>query len=155
MVSKCNRIASLVVLNYIIFLGEVPKTPLTVGGSPPSRPFPPPPSCRRHSVNTNGVQWPYHFLKADDGPDFIWVTRGLYSSMNTMFTLRYQQDNSWYVYIHIANALKRLRKLQSCLSYHVSRESNFASYFLSVHGKTTYIHVAIGPRLRNPVFGDL
>ena len=26
------------------------------------------PSCRRHSVNTNGVQWPYHFPKADDGP---------------------------------------------------------------------------------------
>ena len=27
MVSKCNRIASLVILNYKIFLGEVPKTP--------------------------------------------------------------------------------------------------------------------------------
>ena len=58
---------------------------------------------------------------------FIWVTRGLYSAMNTMFTSVYlrlydkenglQQDNSWYVYIHIANALKRLRKLQFCLSY--------------------------------------
>ena len=59
MVSQCNRIASLVILNYKIFLGEVPQTPLSY----------PPPSCRQHSENTNGVQWPYHFLKADDGPD--------------------------------------------------------------------------------------
>ena len=66
MVSKCNRIASLVILNYKIYLVEAPQTPLTRGGQPLSRP--PPPSCRRHSVNTNGVQWPYHFLKADDGP---------------------------------------------------------------------------------------
>ena len=46
---------------------------------------------------------------------FIWVTRGLYSSMNTMFTIVYvrlydkenghQQNNSWYVFIHTANAL--------------------------------------------------
>ena len=33
----------------------------------------------------------------------------------------HQQDNSWCVYIHTANALKRLRKLQLCLSYHISR----------------------------------
>ena len=42
--------------------------------------------------------------------------------MNTMFTFvylklydkknGYQQDNSWYVYIHTENALKRMRKLQ-------------------------------------------
>ena len=32
MVSKYNRIASLVILNYKIFLGEVPQTPLTRGG---------------------------------------------------------------------------------------------------------------------------
>ena len=44
MVSKCNRIASLVILNYKIFLGEVPRTPLTRGGSTPSRPLPPLPS---------------------------------------------------------------------------------------------------------------
>ena len=62
---------------------------------------------------------------------FIWVTRGLYSSMITMFTFEYlrlydkenghQQDNSWYVYKHAANALKRLRKLQFCQGYHISR----------------------------------
>ena len=69
MVSKCNRIASLVILNYKTFIREVSQAPPPYerGGSTPSRP-PPPPSCRRHSVNTNGVQWPYHFLKADDGP---------------------------------------------------------------------------------------
>ena len=33
----------------------------------------------------------------------------------------HQQDNSWCVFIHTANALKRLRKLQVCLSYHISR----------------------------------
>ena len=53
----------------------------------------------------------------------------------TMFTFVYirlyyienshQQDNSWCVYIHTANALKRLRKLQ--LSYFPC--------FLRVHGK--------------------
>ena len=32
MVSKCNKIASLVILNYKIFLGEVPQNPLTRGG---------------------------------------------------------------------------------------------------------------------------
>ena len=80
MVSKCNRIASLVILNYKIFLGEVPQNPLTRGGQPPVRegvnpplvlspPPPPLPSCRRHSMTTNGAQWPYHFLKADDGPE--------------------------------------------------------------------------------------
>ena len=58
----------------------------------------------------------------------IWVARGLYSSIYTMFTFVYQvalyrkqQDNSWCVYIHTANALKRLRKLQLCLSNHFSR----------------------------------
>ena len=56
MVSKCNRIASLVILNDKIF----PNSPYETGGQPPSRPLPP--SCRRYSVNTNGVQWPYHFL---------------------------------------------------------------------------------------------
>ena len=67
---------------------------------------------------------------------FIWVTRGLYSSMNTMFTFVYdkenghQQDNSCYVYIFTENALKRLHKLQFCLSYHISRLSNVASCFL-------------------------
>ena len=48
-----------------------------LGGGPPNPPYgrgltpisSSPPSCRRHSVNTNGVQWPYHFLKADDGPE--------------------------------------------------------------------------------------
>ena len=29
-------------------------------------------------------------------------------------------DNSWCVYIHIAHALKRLRKLQICMIYHIS-----------------------------------
>ena len=70
MVIKCNRIASLVILNYKIFLGEVPQTPLTRGGSTPLSFSSPPPSCRRRSVITNGVQWPYHFFKADDGPVF-------------------------------------------------------------------------------------
>ena len=92
---------------------------------------------------------------------FIWVARGLYSSMITMFTVVYlrlydkkngdQQDNSWYVYIHTANALKSAQII--ILSYHISQKSNFASYFLSVHGKMT--HIAIGPGLRKPVFGDL
>ena len=41
MVSKCNRIASLVILNYKIFLGEVPQTPLTRGGSTHLSSFPP------------------------------------------------------------------------------------------------------------------
>ena len=35
MVSKCNRIASLVIFNYKIFMGEIPKTPLTRRGRPP------------------------------------------------------------------------------------------------------------------------
>ena len=63
MVSKFNRIASLVIFNYKIFMGE---TPLTRGGRTPSRALPH--SCLRHSVNFDGVQWPYHFPKADDGP---------------------------------------------------------------------------------------
>ena len=48
MVSKCNRIASLVILNYKIFLGAVPNPPppppppLREGGQPPSRSLPPP-----------------------------------------------------------------------------------------------------------------
>ena len=43
-----------------------------------------------------------------------------------MFTFVYdtengqQQDNSWYVYIFAENALKRLHKLQFCLSYQIS-----------------------------------
>ena len=48
MVSKCNRIASLVILNYKIFLGEVPQTPLTTGGQPPLSSSPP---------RTVGTRW--------------------------------------------------------------------------------------------------
>ena len=39
MVSKCNRIASLVIFSYKIFMGEIPK-PLTRGGRSPSRNLP-------------------------------------------------------------------------------------------------------------------
>ena len=34
MVSKCNRIASLVIFNYKFFMGEIPKTPLREGDDP-------------------------------------------------------------------------------------------------------------------------
>ena len=54
------------ILNLKIFSGEIPQTPLTRGGRTPSRALPH--SCLRHSVNTYGVQWPYHFSKPDDGP---------------------------------------------------------------------------------------
>ena len=48
------------------FLGGGPRNPLTKGVSAPSR-------CLPQLVpsaldETRGVQWPYHFLKADDGP---------------------------------------------------------------------------------------
>ena len=57
---------------------------------------------------------------------FIWVARGLYSSMNTMFTFVYQvvlyrKQSPAGQLLHTANALKRLRKLQLCLSYRISR----------------------------------
>ena len=53
----------------------------------------------------------------------MWVTRGLYSSMNTMFTFIYDKVNgherdtcnSWYVIIFTEHALRRLHKLQFCL----------------------------------------
>ena len=68
----------------------------------------------------------------------MWVARGLYSSMHTMFTFVYDKENchqrdtcnSWYVYIFTENALKRLHKLQFCLNSHIARLSNFASCFL-------------------------
>ena len=44
-------------------------------GGPPNPPLVLSPSCRRHSENTNGVQWPYHFLKADDGPVYDFQTK--------------------------------------------------------------------------------
>ena len=73
---------------------------------------------------------------------FIWVARGLYSSMITISIRLYDkenghlQDNSWCVYMHTANAFDETAQI-SILSelYHISRKSNFASYFLSVHGK--------------------
>ena len=42
-----------------------PRTPLTRGGNP-SRALPH--SCLRHSAT--GFQWPFHFSKPDDGPDY-------------------------------------------------------------------------------------
>ena len=72
-----------------------------------------------------------------------------------MFTFVYdkenghQQDNSWYVYIFTENALKRLHKLQFCLSYHII--SHLVFLYVSWLNDT----IAIGPRLRKPVFGDL
>ena len=112
MVSKCNRIASLVILDYKIFLGEVPQTPLTRGGINPPLVLSPPPSCRRHSMNINSVQWPYHFLKADDGPvsSMPWVTcgqgkgvltKGIYfprdnKSLRQKNYRFYLFDKSWY-----------------------------------------------------------
>ena len=62
MVSKCNRIGSLVIFNNKNFVGEIPQIPLTRGGRTPSRALPH--SCLRHSVNVDGVQWPYHSQKA-------------------------------------------------------------------------------------------
>ena len=55
----------------------------------------------------------------------IWVTRGLYSSMITMFTSVYdkenghQQDDSWYVYIFTDNAFEEAAQITilSELSY--------------------------------------
>ena len=41
MVSNCNRIASLVIFKYKIFMGEIPQTTLTRGGRTPSRALPP------------------------------------------------------------------------------------------------------------------
>ena len=59
----------------------------------------------------------------------MWVTHGLYSSVNTMFTFVYDKENghqrdtcnSWYVYIFTENALKKLHKLQFCLNSHIAR----------------------------------
>ena len=73
---------------------------------------------------------------------FIWVARGLYSSMITMFIRLYdkenghKQSNSWCVYMHTANAFDETAQI-SILSklYNISRKSNLASCFLSVHGK--------------------
>ena len=48
---------------------------------------------------------------------FTYIYLRLYDNMDHKIRNGHQQDNSWYVYIHIANALKRLRKLQFCLSY--------------------------------------
>ena len=78
MVSKCNRIASLVIFNYKIFVGEVPQTPLVL-----------PPSCRQYWENTNAVQWPYHFLKVDDGPDVTEICRRLMSASLIKLTFFY------------------------------------------------------------------
>ena len=47
-------------------MGEIPQAPLTRGGIPPL--VLSPHSCLRHSVNVDGVQWPYHFPKTNDGP---------------------------------------------------------------------------------------
>ena len=58
------QIASLVILNYKIFFWGGGGGG---GGGQASRALSP--MCGRHSLNTNGVRWPYHFLKADDGPD--------------------------------------------------------------------------------------
>ena len=66
MVSKCNRIASLVILNYKLSWGRSPKPPLPEGVSLPL--VVSPHLCLRHSVKNEGVQWPYRFQKADDGP---------------------------------------------------------------------------------------
>ena len=55
---------SLVIFNYKTFMGEIPQAPLLRGGRTSSCALPN--SCLWHSVN---VQWPYHFPKADDGPD--------------------------------------------------------------------------------------
>ena len=67
---------------------------------------------------------------------FIFVTRGLSSSMNTMFTFVYdkenghQQDDSWYVYIFTENAFEETAQIIILSGYHISRQSNFASCFL-------------------------
>ena len=75
MVSKCNRIASLVIFNYKIFMGGIPQPPppLKRGGVPPPVLFSH--SCLRHSVNVDGVQWPYHFHKNDDGPVLLAILK--------------------------------------------------------------------------------
>ena len=99
MVSKCNRIASLVILNYKIFLGEVPQ-------NPPLVLHPPPPLCRRRSVITNAVRWPYHFLKADNGPGVFTVCKdkiNLYIK-NTMYNFLGEiltSDPSIYMMDHL------------------------------------------------------
>ena len=53
------------------FHGGDPQTPLTREGRTPhvlsSH------SCLRHSVKFDGVQWPYHFPKANDGPGLLRV----------------------------------------------------------------------------------
>ena len=70
MVSKCNRIASLVILNYKIFLGEVPQTPLTRGGGGVQPPLVllVPSALGEHQRCSMAV--PGDFLKADDGTGF-------------------------------------------------------------------------------------
>ena len=72
-VSKCNRIASLFIFNYNIFMGETPQTPITRGGVPP--PVLSSHSCRWHAVNVDGLQWPYHFPKTDDGPVLLAILK--------------------------------------------------------------------------------
>ena len=49
----------------------------------------------------------------------MWVTRGLYSSMNTMFTFVYDKENghqrdtcnSWYVYIFTEKCFEELAQV--------------------------------------------
>ena len=70
---------------------------------------------------------------------FIWVARGLYSSMITMFTIVIKKTVIRMItlgvstYIHTANDLKRLRKKQFYLSFIIFHEN----HFLSAHVKMT------------------
>ena len=64
MASKCIRIASTDILNEKIFLGEDPQTPINKGDIPSSI------TCAfDNRLDACDVPWPYHFQKADDGPN--------------------------------------------------------------------------------------
>ena len=83
---------------------------------------------------------------------FIWVTRGLYSSLNTMFTFVYQ--------VELYRKQSPAGYLLVCLHTHCKCFEETAqitimsglSYF-PVFSKRSWI--AIGPRLQKPVLGDL